>query len=106
MIRRDQIQYCDELPKRTASYPELGHRPKPGETNARSACLDILVQDNSYFIMHALAGQWDYHELERLVLARANEQKPNTILIEDVGFGTALISAAGRGGFTVVPVQP
>jgi hypothetical protein len=48
LIRRDQIQYCDELPKRTPSsvYTQSWDTgQKPGETNARSACLDILVQD-------------------------------------------------------------
>ena len=71
---------------------------KPGEMNARSACLDILVQDNKYFIAHALVGQWEYHELEQRLLSRANEQKPNAILIEDVGFGTALIGTLKQRG--------
>ena len=49
LIRRDQIQYCDELPKRTPSSVYIQSwdtGQKPGEMNARSACLDILVQDN------------------------------------------------------------
>ena len=79
---------------------------KPGEMNARSACLDILVQDNKYFIAHALVGQWEYYELERRVLSRADEQKPNAILIEDVGFGTALISTLKHKGLSVIAVKP
>jgi hypothetical protein len=56
MIKRDQIQYCDELPRRTPLSVYLqtwDTAQKPGEANARSACLDILVQDNKYFIAHA-----------------------------------------------------
>jgi predicted phage terminase large subunit-like protein len=79
---------------------------KPGEMNARSACLDILVQDNKYFIAHALVGQWEYYELERRVLSRADEQKPNAILIEDVGFGTALIGTLKHKGLPVIAVKP
>ena len=108
MIKRGQIQYCDELPKRTPSSVYIQSwdtGQKPGEMNARSACLDILVQDNKYFIAHALVGQWEYFELERRVLSRANEQKPNVILIEDVGFGTALIGTLKHKGLPVIAVK-
>ena len=108
MIKRNQIQYCDELPRRTSSSVYLQSwdtGQKPGEANARSACLDILVQDNKYFIAHALVGQWEYYELEQRLLSRANEQKPNAILIEDAGFGTALIGLKQKG-LPVIAVQP
>jgi predicted phage terminase large subunit-like protein len=109
MIKRDQIQYCDELPRKTASSVYLQSwdtGQKPGETNARSACLDMLVQDNKYFIVHAMVGQWEYQELEQRLLSRANEHKPNVILIEDAGFGTALIGGLKRKGLPVVAVRP
>lgn len=109
MIKRDHIQYCDELPRRTSSSIYLqtwDTAQKPGEANARSACLDILVQDNKYFIASAVAGQWEYQDLEQRVLGRANEQKPNAILIEDTGFGTALIGALKQRGLHVVAVKP
>jgi predicted phage terminase large subunit-like protein len=109
MIKRDQIQYCDELPRRSSSSVYLQSwdtGQKPGETNAQSACLDILVQDNKYFIAHALVGQWEYYELEQRLLSRADEQKPNVILIEDAGFGTALISTLKQKGLPVIAVQP
>ena len=109
LIRRDQIQYCDDLPKRTPSSVYLqtwDTNQKPGEMNARSACLDILVQDDKYFIAHVLVGQWEYYELEQRLLSRENEQKPNAILIEDVGFGTALISSLKQKRLPVIAVQP
>lgn len=109
MIKRDQIQYCDELPRRTSSSVSLQSWDtgvKTGESNARSACLDILVQDNKYFIASALVGRWEYCDLEKLVLSRADERKPNVILIEDAGFGTALIGALKRKGLSVVAIKP
>jgi predicted phage terminase large subunit-like protein len=109
LIKRDQIQYCDELPRRTSStiYAQSWDTAqKPGETNARSACLDILVQDHNFFIARALAGQWEYHDLEQQVILRANEQKPDVILIEDTGFGTALISTLKQRKLPVVAVTP
>jgi hypothetical protein len=109
LIKRDQIQYCDELPKRTPSSVYIQSwdtGQKPGEMNSRSACLDILVQDNKYFIAHAWVGQWEYYELERRALSRANEQKPNVILIEDVGFGTALIGTLKHKGLPSLLLNP
>ena len=109
LIKRDQIQYCDELPRRTSSSTYIQSwdpGQKPGEANSRSACLDIVVQDDKYFIAHALANQWEYHELEERVLSRADEQKPDVILIEDTGLGTALISILKRKNLPVVAVTP
>jgi len=111
LIKRDQIQYCDELPRRISSsstryIQSWDTGQKSGEANSRSACLDVLVQDDKYFVVHALANQLEYHELERLALSRADEQKPNVILIEDTGVGTALISTLKRKNLPVVAVTP
>ena len=109
LIKRDQIQYCDELPRRASSSVYIqtwDPGQKPGVSNSRSACLDIVVQDDKYFIVHALADQWDYHELEQRVLLRADERKPDVILIEDTGFGTGVIGALKRKNLPVVAVRP
>ncbi|MGA8902999.1 phage terminase large subunit [Bradyrhizobium sp.] len=108
LIRRDQIQYCDELPPRSSSSAYLQSwdpGQKPGETNARSACLDMLIQDNKYFIAEVVVGQWEYFDLQQLVISRANKQ-PTAILIEDVGIGTALISTLKQKQLPVVAVKP
>jgi hypothetical protein len=68
--------------------------------------LDILVDDGYYFIAQALAGQWEYYDLEQLMLSRADQHKPNVILIEDAGFGTALIGTLKRKRLPVVAVKP
>ena len=109
VIKRDQIQYCDELPRRTSSstyVQSLDTAQKPGEANSRSACLDILMQDDKYFIAHALANQLDYHELEQLTLLRAEKHRPDVVLIEDTGIGAALISTLKRKNLPVVAVTP
>ena len=72
----------------------------------RRTCLKILVQDNKYFVASAVAGQWEYYDLEQRVLSRAEKKKPDAILIEDTGFGTALISVLKKRGLPVVAVKP
>jgi predicted phage terminase large subunit-like protein len=109
IIKRDQIQYCEELPKRTSSSIYLQSwdtGQKAGETNSRSACLDMIVQDNKYFIVHAMVGQWEYDELQQRLLSRVAKQKPNAILIEDAGFGSALIGTLKQRGLPVLAVRP
>ena len=72
IIKRNQIAYCDELPRRTSSslyFQSWDTAFKVGDSNSRSACLDILLHDNKYFIARALAGQWQYQDLEQRVLA-------------------------------------
>lgn len=68
--------------------------------------MDILVQGNNFYIAQALVGQWEYHDLEQQVLSRADQQKPNVILIEDTGFGTALISTLKKRRLPVIAVKP
>ena len=110
LIKRDHIQYCDELPSRTSSSVYIQSwdtASKVGDSNSRSVCLDILIHDKKYFITNALVGQWEYyHDLERLALSLAERQRPNAILIEDNGFGTALIGALKQKGAPVHPVKP
>jgi predicted phage terminase large subunit-like protein len=53
-----------------------------------------------------LVDQWEYHDLEQRVLSHADAHKPNVILIEDAGFGTALISALKRKRLPVVEGKP
>jgi predicted phage terminase large subunit-like protein len=109
MIKRDEIQYCDELPRRASSSVYIQSwdtASKPGASNARSACVDLLVQENKYFIAHALVGQWEYLDLRQHVLSRAVEQKPNVILIEDAGVGTGLISDLTQKGLPIIAVKP
>jgi len=68
--------------------------------------VDLLVQENKYFIAHALVGQWEYLDLRQHVLSRAVEQKPNVILIEDAGVGTGLISDLTQKGLPIIAVKP
>jgi predicted phage terminase large subunit-like protein len=53
-----------------------------------------------------LVGRWEYHDLEKRVLSHADAHKPNVILIEDAGFGTALIGALKRKRLPVIEVKP
>jgi predicted phage terminase large subunit-like protein len=107
IIKRSHVQYCDYVP-RDSSWVYIQSwdtASKMGEANSRSACLDILFDGHNYYIVRAIVGQWEYHDLQQLVLSRA-EKKPNVVLIEDVGLGTALIATLKQRGVHVRAVKP
>jgi predicted phage terminase large subunit-like protein len=51
-------------------------------------------------------GRYDYPDLKQRALSLSDRHRPDKILIEDAGTGTALIQELGRLGWTVVGVQP
>ncbi len=69
---------------------------------------DRPVSISSLLITTILLGaHWSANgSLEQLVLSRAEKPKPNAILIENTGVGTALISVLKQRGLPVVAVKP
>jgi predicted phage terminase large subunit-like protein len=108
LIKREQLQYCEQLPGRTSAsiyVQSWDTAQKLGEGNARSACLDILIEGDRYFVAQALVGQFEYQDLQQLVVARAKEKNPTAILIEDTGIGRALIDSL-KHQLPIIPVRP
>jgi predicted phage terminase large subunit-like protein len=109
MIRRDWVLEYEQLPRRTSSsvviqsWDTASHL---GESNARSACTTWLFDENKYYLMDGLVGQFDYVVLKEHAVSLARLHKPGTILIEDTGVGTALIAELKKAGLPAVPVKP
>lgn len=57
------------------------------------------------YLLNVVRGRFDYPALKRTVRQQYYEQKPNTILIEDAGVGTALAQELRREGFPIVPAS-
>lgn len=109
IVNPQWIQRYEELPNKTSTAVCLQSwdtAVKPGEGNSRSACVTVLKQDNNYYVMDLLVGQFDYLNLVENAVSQARAHNPNKILIEDVGLGTALIQDLKKRGLPVVPVIP
>ena len=92
MIKREWIQRYDQLPEREPSsdvFQSWDTASKDGEQNDYSVCTTWLYHDKKYYLIHVLRGRFDYPTLKALAISHANDHKPNTILIEDAGVGTA-----------------
>jgi predicted phage terminase large subunit-like protein len=109
LIKRDQIRYCEKEPRRTSPalyIQSWDTASKVGDSNSRSACVDVVIDGGSYFVVHAMAGHWEYGDLKKRALQHAAAKKPNVILVEDAGVGAALISDCRQAGNSVVAVNP
>ena len=79
---------------------------KQGEENDYSVCTTWLVHENKYYLIDVLRGRFDFPTLRTKVFEHAKLHKASHILIEDAGFGTALIQELKTAHFSVIPVKP
>jgi predicted phage terminase large subunit-like protein len=79
---------------------------KQGEENDFSVCTTWLVHENKYYLIDVLRGRFDFPTLRKRASEHAKLHKVSEILIEDVGFGTALIQELKSPEFSVIPVVP
>ena len=54
-------------------------------------CSTWLIENNAYDLLDVVRGRWDFPTLRSRAVALADLHRPQRILIEDVGTGTALI---------------
>jgi predicted phage terminase large subunit-like protein len=79
---------------------------KQGEENDYSVCSTWRIYDKRYYLIDLLRGRFDFPTLRTKVSQQAKLHKASQILIEDAGFGTALIQELKTAHFSVVGVKP
>jgi predicted phage terminase large subunit-like protein len=104
-IKRAWIRRYDQLPKSGVIIQSWDVANKQGEENDYSVCTTWLVHDNRYLI-DVLRGRFDFPTLRRKVSEQAKLHKASQVLIEDAGFGTALIQELKTADFSVIAVKP
>jgi predicted phage terminase large subunit-like protein len=105
MIKRAWLRRYDQLPKSGQIIQSWDVANKQGEENDYSVCTTWLVHDNRYLI-DVLRGRFDFPTLRRKVSEQAKLHKASQVLIEDAGFGTALIQELKTADFSVIAVKP
>jgi predicted phage terminase large subunit-like protein len=109
MIKRDWIRRYDVLPTRDSLSQVIQSwdtAAKEGGHNDWSVCTTWLYHAKKYYLIDVLRGRFDYPTLRARASAHAGEHKPNKILIEDTGVGTALIAELQKAGFSAIGVRP
>src|SRR5439155_22330337 len=106
MIKRAWVRRYDQLPKSGQIIQSWDVANKQGEENDYSVCTTWLVTDNRPYLVDVLRGRFDFPTLRRKVSEQAKLHKASQSLIEDAGFGTALIQELKTADFSVIAVKP
>jgi predicted phage terminase large subunit-like protein len=106
MIKRAWIRRYDQLPKSGRIIQSWDVANKQGEENDYSVCTTWLIHAQKYYLIDVLRGRFDFPTLRRKVSEQATLHKASQVLIEDAGFGTALIQELNRAHFSVISVIP
>jgi predicted phage terminase large subunit-like protein len=106
MIKPTSVRRYDQLPKSGRIYQSWDVAHKQGEENDYSAGTTWLYSENRYYLMDKLRGRFDFPTLRTKVLEYAKLHKASQVLIEDAGFGTALIQELKTAHFSVIAVKP
>jgi predicted phage terminase large subunit-like protein len=109
MIKREWIRRYDVLPTRDSLSQVIQSwdtAAKEGRHNDWSVCTTWLYHAKKYYLIDVLRGRFDYPTLRARASAHAGEHRPNKILIEDAGVGTALIAELQKAGFSAIGVKP
>jgi predicted phage terminase large subunit-like protein len=91
VIKRDWVRRYDQLPQSGQIIQSWDVANKQGEENDYSVCTTWLIYDKRYYLIDLLRGRFDFPTLRTKVSEQAKLHKASQILIEDAGFGTALI---------------
>ena len=106
MIRRSWVRRYDQLPKSGLIIQSWDVANKQGEENDYSVCTTWLIHEHRYYLIDVLRGRFDFPTLRTKVSEHAKLHKASHILIEDAGFGTALIQELKTAHFSVIAVKP
>jgi predicted phage terminase large subunit-like protein len=106
MIKRDWVRRYNQLPVGGSVIQSLDTASKEGGQNDWSVCTTWLLYDNKYYLIDVLRGRFDYPTLKAQAMSLAREHKPDKILIEDAGVGTALVRELQNAGLEAIAVEP
>ncbi len=109
MIKRVWIRRYATPPQRTSRsriVQSWDTAAKAGAENDWSVCSTWLIEKNVYYLLDVVRGRWDFPTLRSRALALADLHRPQRILIEDVGTGTALIQELKKHARFAIAVRP
>jgi predicted phage terminase large subunit-like protein len=109
MIKRAWPRRYDRLPERNSSariIQSWDTAIKGSEQANYSVCTTWLHQDRRHYLIDVFRDRIDYPTLKLRATASAQLHKPNVILVEDAGLGTALAKELHDAGLPAIAVKP
>jgi predicted phage terminase large subunit-like protein len=109
MIRRTWVQRYQLLPPRKSGsriIQSIDTATKAGSLNDYSVITTWLIQDHCYWLIDVARKRLEYPYLKAFVLEQAEKHRPDEILIEDAGTGSALVQELRFTRYNVIGVRP
>ena len=109
LIQRRWIKYFESLPTRANAriVQSWDTAQKGDQVHDYAVGTTWLHADGKHFLIDLVRKQCDYPTLSRLVLEQNGKHKPDALLIEDHGSGSALIQdLRQRHGIGAIPITP
>jgi predicted phage terminase large subunit-like protein len=109
MIRRTWVQRYDVPPPRTSHsriIQSIDTAIKAGPLNDYSVITTWQIEDHHYYLIDVARKRLEYPFLKAFVLEQVEKHRPDEILIEDSGTGSALIQELRFTRYNVIGVRP
>lgn len=110
IFKRDSFRFLDEMPqydKYSKIVCSWDLANKPGQSNDYSVGTIWGIIKNEYYLLDVIRVKLAYPELKHLVMDIAAKHMVQTILIEDMGIGTALIQDLSKSlNRVVIGIKP
>jgi predicted phage terminase large subunit-like protein len=101
VVKWQSFRRYDSLPARKAGdmiVQSWDVASKPGEFNDYSVGTTWLASGGDYYLVDLLRERLGYPELKKEIIDQARQFRPESIIIEDMGSGTALIQDLRHAG--------
>jgi predicted phage terminase large subunit-like protein len=109
LVKRDWIKRYERLPIGAAGayiIQSWDSALGSGENNSFSVCITLLVHDNIPYLADVVRTRLDYRDLKAKAIDLAKRDKPRQIVVEDAGFGRALVDDLKAAGFAAMAMRP
>ena len=96
MIKKEWFRYSDTPPRHSGRATlSLDTATKDDTENDHSACTVWLEADQKHHLIHVWRGRVNFPALRTKVLDMIDVFRPNAVLVEDAGSGSALFRTSG-----------
>jgi predicted phage terminase large subunit-like protein len=108
MIKKVWVRRYGPPPPAEASrvFQSWDTASKEGAQNDWSVCTTWYRHEGKYYLIDVLRGRFDYPTLKSRLIMHAGVHRPEQILIEDAGVGTALIAELSNANLVALQVKP
>ena len=109
LVKREKIRRYQQAQRRVSnSFVDQSWDTalRTDEKNSFSVCITLLVHDGNYYVVNVFRDRLEFPELREKAEELARKYKPDRIVVEDSGFGQALVDELKKLRFPAITFRP